>query len=70
MPFSSEVLGLMQIAVPKGRGVSGSFCKNVVLKKLPTKMRKVCTKTGLQHIHLLHDNTPAHKSSTVAVFEV
>ena len=55
---------IMQIAVPKGRGVSGSFYKNVVLKKLRTKMRKVRPKTGLQHVHLLHDNAPAHKSST------
>ena len=32
---------LMQSAVPKGKGASGSFYKNVVLKKLRTKMRKV-----------------------------
>ena len=31
-------------------------------------MRKVCPKTGLQHVHLLHDNASAHKSSTVAQF--
>ena len=31
-----------------------------------TKMRKVRPKTGLQHVHLLHNNAPAHKSSTVA----
>ena len=31
-------------------------------------MRKVCPKTSLQHVHLLHDNGPAHKSLTVAQF--
>ena len=59
---------LIQIAVLKGRGVSGSFYKNVVLKKLRTNIREVCPKTGLQHVHLLHDNAPAHKSLTVAKF--
>ena len=57
---------LMQIAVSKGRSVSGSFYKNVVLKQLRTKMRKVCAKTGLQHVHLLEDKAPAHKSWTIA----
>ena len=61
---------LMKIAVPKVWGVSGSFYKNVVLKKLQTKMRKVCPNISLQHVHLLQDNAPApaHKSSTVAQF--
>ena len=31
-------------------------------------MRKVHPKTSPQHTHLLHDNFPAHKSSTVAQF--
>ena len=31
-------------------------------------MRKLHPKTGLQHVHLLHDNAQAHKSSTVAQF--
>ena len=39
--FSLEILPLMQIAVPKGRDVSGSFYKNVVLKKLQPKLRKI-----------------------------
>ena len=53
----------MQIAVPKGKDVSGSFYKNVVLKN---KTRKIRPKAGLQHVHLLHDNAPAHCSSAVA----
>ena len=56
----------MQIAVPKGRGVFGSFYKNMALKKLRTKMSTERPKNSLQHVHLLHDNAPAHKSSTVA----
>ena len=39
--------------------MSGSFYKNVVLKKLRTKNEKVRPKTGLQHVRLRHDNAPA-----------
>ena len=54
---------LVQIAVPKGQFLSfGSFYKNL------NKNEKSIPKTGLQHDHLLHDNAPAHKSSTVARF--
>ena len=45
--------------------MSDSFYKNVVLKKMRTKMSKVHPTTGLQHVHLLRDNAPVHKSSTV-----
>ena len=38
------------------------------LNKLQTKRRKERPKTGLKHVHLLHDNAPANKSSTVAQF--
>ena len=58
---------LSQIAVQKD-DVSGSFYKNMVLKKLPTKMRKVHPRTSLQHVLLLHDNAPALKATTVAQF--
>ena len=55
-PFTSEFLGNMQIAFPKGRGVSGKFYKNVVLKKkMRIKLRKSRPKPGLQHVRLLHD---------------
>ena len=64
--FLRNSLPLMQMAVLKIRGVSGSFYKNVVLKNLRTKMRKIRPKPGLQHVYLLHDNAPAHKSSTAA----
>ena len=58
----------MQIAVPKGRSVSDSSYKNVVLKKNANKNENSSLKTGLQHVHLLHGNAPAHKYSTVAQF--
>ena len=60
---------LMQtVAVPKGDIVSGSFYKNVVLKTMRTKLRKVRPKTGLQHVHLLHDSAAADTPSTAAQF--
>ena len=43
-PFPSEILGLLQIVVPKGKGVSGSFYKNVVLKKIANKDEKNMSK--------------------------
>ena len=58
----------MQSAVLKGRGLSGSFYKTVVLKTLQTKMREVRPKRGLQHVNLIHDIAPAHKSLTVTQF--
>lgn len=59
---------IVQIAVPRGRGVSGAFYKNVVLKTLRKKMRKLRPQTGLAYVNLLHDNAPAHKSSIVTDF--
>ena len=62
---------LLEIAVPKRRGVSGSIYKYMVLKKLQTKItnrNEKRPKTCLQHVHLLHDNALGHKSSTVAQF--
>ena len=38
------------------------------LNKLQTKRRKERPKTGLKHVHLLYDNAPANKFSTVAQF--
>ena len=35
-------------------------------KKMRTKIRTARPKTGLQHMHLLHNNFSAHKSLTVA----
>ena len=58
---------LMQSAVLNGRGVSGNFYKTVVLKTLQTKMR-VHPKRDLQHVNLIHDIAPAHKSLTVTQF--
>ena len=66
-PFSSEGHSC-KVLLKRGMCVSGCFYKNVVLKKLRTKIRKVRTKTGLQHVHLLHYNASSHKSPTVAQF--
>ena len=60
---------IVQVAVSKRWECVCIFYKNVVLKKkMRTKMRKARPNTGLQHIHLLQDNAPVHKSSTVAQF--
>ena len=67
--FFRDSRPLMQIAVPKGRDVSGSFfIRTWAWKICEQKMRKKRPKTDLQHVHLLHDKAPAHKSSTVAQF--
>ena len=53
----------------KGRGVSSSFYKNVLWKHCEQIWEK-SVQTCCQHVQLLCDNAPAHKFSTVAVFEV
>ena len=59
---------VMQLAVPKGRTVTGAFFKNVVFKKLKAHFKRCCPKTGLKYLDLLHDNAPAHKACIVNKF--
>ena len=59
---------VIQIVVPKGRGITGKFYKNCVLKKLKSYYIKRRPKTGFKNIRLLHDNAPAHKSKIVTEF--
>lgn len=56
---------VIQVAVPKGRTVTGLFYKRKVLGKLRKYFAKRRPKTGLKGVHLLHDNAPAHASKVV-----
>lgn len=67
MFFSSSGLAI-QIAVPKGRTVTGRFYKNVVLKQLKKYYKQRRPVTGLKYVRLLHDNAPAHKAAIVTDF--
>ena len=58
----------MVLPVPKGRTVTGAFCKNVVLKKLKAHFKRRRPKTGLKYLSLLHDNATAHKVRIVTEF--
>ena len=58
----------MQLPVPKGRFVTGAFCKNVVLKQLKAHFKRRRPKTGLKFLRLLQDNAPAHKARIVTEF--
>lgn len=58
----------VQVPVPKGRGITGRFYRDVVLKKLNKYYEKIRPKSGLRHIKLLHDNAPAHKAAVVTDF--
>ena len=65
--FSSSGLAI-QIAVPKGRTVTGRFYKNVVLKQLKKYYKQRRPVMGLKYVRLLHDNAPAHKAAIVTDF--
>ena len=68
-PFSLEILGHLCILLLKKLAVCLiASIRMWFWKKLRTKMRKVRPNTGLQYVHLLYDNAPAYKSSTVAQF--
>ena len=59
---------VIQIAVPKGRSVTGKFYKCKVLKKLRKYFVKRRPASGLRGVRLLHDNAPAHTSLLVVNF--
>ena len=56
---------VLQIPVPKGSSVTGKFYRESVLTQLVDFYQKCRPRTGVHSIKLLHDNTPAHKSTTV-----
>ena len=56
---------VLQIPVPKGSSVTGKFYRESVLTQLVDFYQKHRPSTGVCGIRLLHDNAPAHKSSTV-----
>ena len=56
---------IVQISVPRGRTVTGTFYKCKILGKLNKCFEKRRPKTGLRGVRLLHDNAPAHTSSVV-----
>ena len=58
----------IQIAVPKGKDVTGKFYRDKVLKKLKRYYSKRRPKSGIKNIRLLYDNAPAHKARIVTEF--
>ena len=56
---------VLQIPVPKGSSVTGKFYRESVLTQLVDFYQKRRPRTGVCGIKLPHDNTPAHKSTTV-----
>ena len=58
----------IQIAVPKGRGVTGKFDRDKVLKNLKRYNSKRRPKSGIKNIRHLNDNAPSHKGGIVTKF--
>ena len=56
---------VLQIPVPKGSSVTGKFYRKRVLSQLVDFYQKCRLCTGVRGIKLLHDKTPAHKSTMV-----
>ena len=56
---------IIQISIPRGRTLTGTFYKLKILGKLNKCFEKRRPKTGLWGVRLLNDNAPAHTSSIV-----
>ena len=56
---------VLQIPVTKGSSVTGKFYRERVLTQLIDFYQKRRPRTGVHGMKLLHDNAPAHKSTTV-----
>ena len=56
---------VLQIPVPKGSSVTGKFYRESGLTQLVDFCQKCRLRTSVRGIKLLHDNAPAHKSTTV-----
>ena len=65
--FSGEGVAI-KVPVKKGKGITGKYYKDVVLKKLKKYYQKRRPATGFKHVRLLHDNAPAHTSAIVTAF--
>ena len=63
-PYATTV----QVAVPKGRSVTGLTYKICILKKVRKHFVKRRPKTGLKGVKLLYDNAPCHKSKVMTGF--
>ena len=66
--FSGEGVAI-KVPVKKGKSITGKYYKDVVLKKLKKYYQKRRPATGFKHVHLLHDNAPAHTRNSYGVFE-
>ena len=65
--FSGEGITI-KVPVKKGKGITGKYLKDVVMKKLNKYYQKRRPATGFKHVRLLHDNAPAHTSAIVTAF--
>ena len=60
--YSAQGPGI-QFAVPKGKGGTGKFYPDKVLKKLKWYNGKRRPNSGIKNIILFHDNAPSHRAS-------
>ena len=65
--FSDEGVAI-KVPVKKDKSTTGKYYKDKVLKKLKKYYQKRRPTTGFKHVHLLHDNAPAHTSAIVTAF--
>ena len=52
----------VQIAIPRGKTVTGNLYRRLVMKKFENYVKKSRPRLGLQGLSILHDNAPAHTS--------
>ena len=66
--FFNHLGPVVQIPSETGKSITGTYYKNVVLKKVKKFYELKRPSTGLRGINLLHDNAPAHKSKVVVEY--
>lgn len=58
----------VQVAIPRGRTVTGKLYQQLVMKKFEKIVKKSRPSLGLRKLALLHDNAPAHTSKETVQF--
>ena len=59
---------MLQIPVTRGKTITAKFYRNIALRTLKKIYQIRRAKTGLKHLRLLHDHSPAHKALIVTEF--
>ena len=58
----------VQVAIPRGKTVTGKLYRRLFMKKFQNYVKKSRPRLGLQSLTILHDKAPAHVSKETVTF--